>query len=84
MALGRNGVLLGSVRKPRPLRLRQSSTPKRRWYSQQDQRILALGGKSENRCDRLNSRGSDLTGGFRSARVWNQFQAYRGFSVNLV
>src|SRR6266481_827178 len=39
----------------------------------------ACGKKLENRCVPLVPRDSDLTGGFRSDRVWNQFQWFRWF-----
>jgi hypothetical protein len=45
----------------------------------------ALGGKKlENQSNLLVSRDSDLTEGFRSVRVWNQFQDFRWFSLDLV
>src|SRR3989442_14560930 len=46
------------------------STANRRAY-------LPRGKKPENRCKILVPRDSDLTEGFRSDRVWNQFQAIR-------
>src|SRR3989442_9288859 len=48
------------------------STANRRAY-------LPRGKKPENRCKILVPRDSDLTEGFRSVRVWNQFQGIRWF-----